>query len=271
MHRLIQKWFIEEGSREAIFARAFSSVTWNLNCRGESTSSVCHKHLIWRTDALGIPFAHEKNNQQGDSRKKQPRHCYSNPFDCCLDGVLALFEYLVCFPEILTTQDGPLFPGPEESQTKRFSKILRAVLISHEAEVNAMEYEVSDISIHSYRKGGSTYASSGTTAAPSGISVNLRGGWSMGGVRDVYFLYEKAGDQYIGRLLAGLNVYSPEFAVSEPEFTPVSDGISQQELEELQKEIDIKVEDTLHQIFGNNFPVLIKKNLESWACLSPKS
>ena len=105
----------------------------------------------------------KKNNQQGDSRKKQPRHCYSNPFDCCLDGVLALFEYLVCFPEILTTRDGPLFPGPEESQTKRFSKILRAVLISHEAEVNAMGYEVSDISIHSYGKGGSTYASSGTT------------------------------------------------------------------------------------------------------------
>ena len=261
LYRLINKWFLQEDTKEAIFARAFASVTWNLNCRGESTASVCHKHLVWRTDALGIPFAHEKNNQTGDSRKKQPRHCYSNPFDCCLDGVLALFEYLACFPEVLVDKDGPLFPGADESQTKRFSEILRSVLLKHEEEVNAHGFEVTDISIHSFRKGGSTYCSSGTTAAPSGIAVNLRGGWSMGGVRDVYFLYEKAGDQYMGRLLAGLNVHSPEFAVSEPDFVPVADGITQTEMNELQQELDVKVEAALKELFGGTIPLPIRRTL----------
>ena len=47
-----------------------------------------------------------------------------------------------------------------------------------------------------------SYASSGTTAAPSSVSVNHRGGWTLGGVRAVYMLYEHDGDQYVGRILS---------------------------------------------------------------------
>jgi hypothetical protein len=42
----------------------------------------------------------------------------------------------------------------------------------------------------------------------------------MGSVRDVYMLYKKAGDQYIGRLMAGLPVLSERFAVSNPDCLP---------------------------------------------------
>jgi hypothetical protein len=138
---------------------------------------------------------------------------------------LATFEYLVVFPEILADEDGPLYPGSEESQSERFSAMLAVVLKKHETEINEMGYDISEIGVHSsIRKGATTYISSGTTAAPSSMSVNLRGGWSMGSaVRDVYMLYEKAGDQYIGRLTAGLPVLSEQFAVSNPAFIPVQE------------------------------------------------
>ena len=40
----------------------------------------------------------------------------------------------------------------------------------------------------------------------------------MGGVRDVYMLYERAGDQYVGRILSGMNVLSAKFGASALDF-----------------------------------------------------
>ena len=45
-----------------------------------------------------------------------------------------------------------------------------------------------DKGVHSIRKGAGTFASSGTTAAPSSVSVNNRGGSNLRGLRDVYML-----------------------------------------------------------------------------------
>ena len=251
IHKKIQQWFIEDGSLEAVFGRAYSNLTWNLDCRGDSTSSVCHKHLIWWTDSCGVPFAHEKNNQEGDSTKKRPRHIYANPFDPALDCILSLFEYLACFPEVLSNPDGKLFPGAEGSQTRRFGKILRRILTRHKDELDLLSYKVDEISIHSYRKGAATHMSSGTTAGPAGMAINIRGGWSTGNnVKDVYFLYEWAGDQYCGRILSGLNLLSHEFAASEPSFVAVQDGMSHTELERLQTDIDIKVNAGWEQLFA---------------------
>ena len=36
---------------------------------------------------------------------------------------------------------------------------------------------------------------------------------SLGGVRDIYMLYKQAGDEYVGRVLSGLDVMSYNFAV----------------------------------------------------------
>lgn len=114
-------WFMQEGTRECSFARAFLGVCWNLLARGDSSQRVGHKHLIWRSDACGIPFAHGKSNQNADSRKRQPRHVYCNPVNALTDCILAIFEYMCCFPEIIRNSDGPLFPGSDDSQAKRHS------------------------------------------------------------------------------------------------------------------------------------------------------
>ena len=55
------------------------------------------------------------------------------------------------------------------------------------------------------RKGSATYSTSGTSVPPSLISVALHGEWSMGKVFDVYFNFRECGNEYLGRILAGLD------------------------------------------------------------------
>ena len=50
------------------------------------------------------------------------------------------------------------------------------------------------------------------------VSICLRAMWSMGHVKERYLQYEKAGDQYLGRVVTGLDVNSAKFAVSPPYF-----------------------------------------------------
>jgi hypothetical protein len=69
-------------------------------------------------------------------------------------------------------------------------------------------------------EGAATYACSGSTCCPSIAAVCNRAGWTMGKVKDTYIQYEAAMDQYVGRVVAGLNLQSHEFAVSPPYFVP---------------------------------------------------
>lgn len=65
--------------------------------------------------------------------------------------------------------------------------------------------------------GASTYLTS-IPGGPSVSSICIRGGWSMGNVRDRYFKYMEAGDQFVGRCLALLPLSDVAFASSPPFF-----------------------------------------------------
>jgi hypothetical protein len=60
----------------------------------------------------------------------------------------------------------------------------------------------------------------GTTQAPAFSAVCIRGAWSLGDVLSRYFKFETAQDAYLGRILAGLDVNSIQFAVLPPHFAP---------------------------------------------------
>lgn len=248
------QWCTKKGTKEALFCKGFSMLTWNLACRGDSTGSVCTKNLIWREDAAGIPFSHSKEEQLGDDpRKRLPRHVYCNPLPGCsnVDLFSGLFEYLCVFPGTLADADGPLFAGATDEQASRFSKEMKIILEEHEEEiVRDFGYKISDLGVHSWRKGAHTYMNSGSTAGPTGAATCIRGGHSMGQVRDIYVLQEKAGDHYCGRLLGCLPVEKAEFAASVPEFSPVADGMTEEERAEKQKLIDIDVTAALEMLFG---------------------
>ena len=65
LYEQFNKWFMAEGNEDGIFAAAFSKLTCNLACRGNSTSQVCTKHMKWVDDCLEIRFAHAKDQQRG--------------------------------------------------------------------------------------------------------------------------------------------------------------------------------------------------------------
>jgi hypothetical protein len=140
------------------------------------------------------PFcAWEKQPIRG-SKENEASKLVPEPFcDRMLDTILATFEHLVVFPEVLGDPDDPSYPGSEQSQSERFSTMLALVLKVHEQEYSKMGYNILEIGVHSIRKVVATYISSGTTAAPSSMPVNLWGGWSMDSVQEDYMLYNKTG------------------------------------------------------------------------------
>jgi hypothetical protein len=71
---------------------------------------------------------------------------------------------------------------------------------------------------HSERKGAMSYVSSGSTCSPSSETIHLRSGHSLGNVDDKYYSLQKAGDQYCGRVVAGLPISQAEFAILPPHF-----------------------------------------------------
>jgi len=78
--------------------------------------------------------------------------------------------------------------------------------------------EAGDLGSHSARKGAATFVACGTTVSPPIVSICLRAGWSLGKVKQKYLFYEKAGDQYLGRVACGLDVNKAQFAVTPPHF-----------------------------------------------------
>ncbi|KAF0697183.1 hypothetical protein As57867_012058, partial [Aphanomyces stellatus] len=182
------------------FVHLFLVLSWNLMARSKSTESVQLDHISYEEDAIGITYYKSKTDQTG-SKRRDPRHVYANPARPAVCVVLALAIYLACHPSM---SPGPLFPGA--NQKNRFSKGLRSMALGTLGETAA------EIGTHSIRKGAATYVCSGSTSGPSVISVCLRCGWSLGHVVERYMHYEKAGDQFVGRVVAGLPLNTSGFA-----------------------------------------------------------
>ncbi len=170
-----------------------------------------------QNDCLKIFFGLQKNDQDG-TRNMDPRHCYANPFNPEISIVLSLAIYFLCFG-INNDRSERLFEGKQQYQ--RFLKALKNVMTSCReinVEMKRCGLTVEDIAAHSTRKGGRSYCAGGSTNGPAFVTIMLRGGWSLEGIDKRYVRYERAGDQYVGRILSGLNVNTPEFAFLPPFF-----------------------------------------------------
>jgi hypothetical protein len=135
--------------------------------------------------------------------------------------------YFISFPELLRG-NGKVFPGGE--QYERYRRILSEIVTESKTEC--------EIGTHSARKGASTHTTSGSTACPSSQATNLRAGWSMGKVHDTYYRYESAGDQYVGRTVAGLPIDSPSFAMLPPFFEDIEEHVLEASLRSCFGEFD---------------------------------
>ena len=207
----ICQWMLEDTSAAGRFAHLFLVLSWNLACRSSNTTTIHYHHLSWAGDSLQIYFAHMKNDPTG-TRPRDPRHIYCNPYNPAICPILTLISYLLVTPP---STDTKLFPG--SSQYNRYSKYLTRLLDSkREYVLRKYGINVDDLGAHSARKGASTYMTSGCVGGPMQQAVNIRCGWRMGGVTDTYCRYEAAGDQYCGRIVSGLPLFSFRFAVLPP-------------------------------------------------------
>ena len=103
----------------------------------------------------------------------------------------------------------------EGTASSKYCEQLLGMVTEHKEEVQTL-MEKERLNPYGMRKGAATYACSGTMLAPSIPSIARRGKWSIGSVLDCYWHFGSVGDQYLGQILAGLNLNSSSFDVLPP-------------------------------------------------------
>ena len=90
--------------------------------------------------------------------------------------------------------------------------------MNHQYEVETIGANIDDIGVRSIKKGSATYLCMGDTFAPHTSDVFNIAVWTMLKFKDHYIRYEESGDKHIGRVVAGLPVFSKNSAWFTPYF-----------------------------------------------------
>ena len=204
VYELMCECFLKGEDSEYIFAHAFLTLEWNLMARSENVVEASFINVFWSYDSLIFLFPKSKCDQTGRN-SDQLWHVYANPQNPKVCPVLALAKYIFSFSGIIGAIGGDgekkIFPGSE--QYSRFMRSLKKVVKKNKNEFESLGIDVDDLGSHSARKGAASYASAGCTVSPPMTAICLRACWSMGPVKERYLHYEKAGDQFLGRVVTG--------------------------------------------------------------------
>ena len=121
--------------------------------------------------------------------------------------------------------------GKAGSGSKSYCKSLKALVSTKFSELKKY-VRTANFNSHGLRKGGATHSTSRTTCPPPLTSVAARGEWSLGKIMDIYFKFGDPGDQYLGRIMAGLDPNSELFGILPPHFKESEKWIEDPELKE---------------------------------------
>ena len=184
--------------------------------RAENCVNAKIEHISFCNDSLVFEFVKSKAHQYGEDHVG-PWHVYANPLEPHICPVLSFARYILTYPEVLSSK-ASLFQG--NSQYHRYSVQFSELLHETKDELAIFGIEEGDLGTHSCRKGVARMVGAGCTVSPPIVSICIRAGWVMGGVKDRYLKYEAAGDEYVGRCASGLNQLDKSFAISPPHFDP---------------------------------------------------
>ena len=212
-YEFVAKKLFHSKEKRDVFNHLFLVLDWNLMKRAENCVDVMINHITFGSDCLKFEFAKSKTEQTGQLHG--PWHVYANPKNPHICPVLALARYIFCYPEVLKG-DVPLFDGT--SQYGRYAARMRDLYLDLELDLDDMGIEAANLGSHSARKGVGSMVAAGCTVSPPIVSLCLRAGWKLGGVKDKYLFRENAGDMYVGRCASGHDVDSKEFAISQAYF-----------------------------------------------------
>ena len=207
--------------QQMLFAWPFLVLQWNLIARATSVASMMMEHVGWEADALLVSLPKHKGDQEGV--KCYARHLYANVTDPAICPVLALavliFTRVLRYDPAVSSSSLSLpnyriFDG--SNSESRWSDIMkRAIASLPESAARRLGGEKGELGTHSVRKGAATYCA-GMVGGPSPVHINLRAGWTLGGVLDRYLFADAGGDQVTGRVLAGLSFNDASFASLPP-------------------------------------------------------
>jgi hypothetical protein len=203
--------------KEYSFLHAYMLWSWNLMARGGNVASLILKNMKVSDDSLGVIFAQMKNDQEGE-RKKHVRHVYANPEVPELCPILALAIYLMLSG---FASGSPFVFGSEATAYNRFTTGFQRVLKENPSVLDFLDangFSFDDFGAHSFRKGAVTASLSGVLGGPNAVTVFIRAGWTLNGVESRYALFDKSGDQFLGRVVAGLPLESVKFGSFPPHF-----------------------------------------------------
>jgi hypothetical protein len=91
LYKFLCNKMVQDGSKEAIFAHAFLTLTWNLVCGSKNTVNIHMNHITWGSDAIIIKFAHTKTDVTGD-QQAYARHVYAYLCYNCAGKVPIMFS-----------------------------------------------------------------------------------------------------------------------------------------------------------------------------------
>jgi len=212
LFRMILQWGLQEKN---VFLWVFTILQWNCMSRSINIGGLALHCFRPGEDNLTVKYDKSKADQSGE--KLHEKHLYDNPFDPLVSVFLALGVWF-SLEASRFEQTEALFQDDtkgENAASQRYCSQLCHLFEKH-ADQLKQYIRVNHANTHGVRKGSATSASSGTTCPPPVSSIAARGEWSLGKVLDLYWHFAEPGDTYLGRVLAGLDPNSPEFATLPP-------------------------------------------------------
>ena len=194
---------------------------WNCIARCQNIDDLTMRNFTSQSneDNICITFAKTKMDKLG--KKISPKHIFANPLNwrVCAYTSLAVF---FCIMNGIWSEDrkfifinnGANVGSAASNYTDRISE-----WVKYHVDRIKQFIRPNRVNSHGLRKGPATHVTANTTCPPPLASIFHRAEWSLGSVLEIYWKYAQAGDNYLGRLLAGLDPNSETFAVLPPHFT----------------------------------------------------
>jgi len=191
---------------------------WNLVCRSESLDILHLEHFDWENDCMKVVLLKTKKDQCGigtDMRSTRIKHVFASPYtpEMCPILILGLYIFATRHGQ-LSFSGTKLFPGSDQKQ--RFCTLLQRGIRQAADQYHG---NLEEAGSHSLRKGGISHLLA-FLEGPGVPTVYIRANWRIGDTEDRYIVGGAGGDQMCGRLLAGNDPSTAEFAVLPPHFSP---------------------------------------------------
>ncbi len=212
----ICKWAVRLGF---ISLWAFTVLQWHCMARSINIGSLTLQNLFLGKDSIIIKFNSTKKDQKGE--KVNPKNCFSNPFNYLICVTTVLGVYFAIFDEHFANGRKEIFQSENTDKNTAAHNYCENLvkLFKHMGEELWKWVRPGHANGHGIRKGSSIHVTSASTCPPPVASVARRGEWSLGKIFDIYWMFAEAGDQYCGRILAGLDPMTSNFDVLPPHFT----------------------------------------------------